>query len=116
MTQHILVSKTTDGIQVAFTEPVLVPGTTGNRMKLSHDDAMLLHFRLDRYLVQQAEEDLAAVQGHSFFDRGNAQQPPAPSIEEMHQVGLQAIILEVDKYSAYAPTGPLAHDVKKAQQ
>ena len=52
MTQHILVAKTTDGIQVAFTEPVLTVGTkAGTRLSLTEETARLLARRLEQYLA-----------------------------------------------------------------
>lgn len=53
-------------------------------------------------LIQAARKELR----EQALAAANAEaQPPAPSIEEMHQAGLQAIILEPDKYSPYRPTG-----------
>lgn len=54
MSQHILVAKTTEGVQIAFTEPVLTAGVkAGSRLSLSDSDVELLASRLQQYLAGQ---------------------------------------------------------------
>lgn len=78
MTQSILVAKTTDGIQVAFTEPVLTVGTkAGTRLSLTEETARLLAHRLEQYLAGQATLAADEVRGPGMYAAGNMQPTPA---------------------------------------